>query len=381
MNITQINGYHLRFKPAEPLGNARTFIRERNFLALEVKTDAGLSGWGEVFSSPWAAAALIQRQMAKEVINRSPLDHGVIYARLLGSIGYDKRGASMMAISALDMAMHDLAARAQNISVAQLLGGVVRDALPCYASGPFIREGADPYAHYERDIERYLKQGFKAVKPRAGISPRADAKMAERVRSSIGDDLEFMIDINQGYSSAAASQAVQMIEHTRPLWVEEPVHPEDLEGYQRVANATTIPIAGGEALGSLASFNAFIASGAPTVLQPDLTVCGGFTGYRKAAALAEAREICAMPHAFGTGINFCASLQMAAATPTRHYGLSAPYPWVEYDPTGNPLIELCDISLDSNGLITLPPGPGLGLELSPDHLTPWIVEHWSVNSP
>src|SRR5690606_24480639 len=126
VKVTQINGYHLSFEPKVPLGNARTFIRTRQFLALEVKTDNGLTGWGEVFSSPWAAGALIERQMAAQVLGRSPLDHGEIYARLIANIGYDKRGPAMMAISALDLALHDLAAKFHGISVAPLLGGAVR---------------------------------------------------------------------------------------------------------------------------------------------------------------------------------------------------------------------------------------------------------------
>ena len=378
MKVTQINGYHLAMTPEVPLGNARTFLRQRHFLALEVRTDAGIVGWGEVFSSPWAAAALLRRQVGAQVLGRSPFDHGALQAQLLPQIGYDKRGPSMMALSALDMALHDIAARAHGMSVAQYLGGAVRDALPCYASGPFIREGDDPYAHYEADIERYLSQGFRAVKPRCGVSPRQDGAMAAHVRALLGEGLDFMLDINQGYGAAAARQAASLMEPARPLWIEEPVHPEDLDGYGAVARSTHTPLAGGEALGSLAAFHQFLACGGVSVLQPDLTVCGGYTGYRKVAALAQARDICVMPHAFGTAINFYASLQMAAATPTYPGGTASPYPWIEFDPTGNPLIELFGTPIDSRGRVGLPDTPGTGIELTPERLAPWITEHWSL---
>lgn len=380
MKITQIHGYHLSFTPRIPLGNARTFLRQRQFLLLEIRTDGGLSGWGEVFSSPWAAAAIIQRQIGATMLDRTPLDHGAIHAQLLPGIGYDKRGASMMAISALDMALHDLAARAHGLSLAQYLGGAVRSELPCYASGPFIQEGPDPYGHYAEHIDHYLAQGFRAVKPRCGVSPLQDAHMAAQVRAQLGETADFMLDVNQGYASPAARQAARLIEPARPLWIEEPVHPEDLDGYRAVTQASTCPVAGGEALGSLASFHQFLTHGQPSILQPDLTVCGGFTGYRKIAALAEAREISVMPHAFGTAVNFYASLQVAAATPTRHYGATQAYPWVEYDPTGNPLIELFGLPINAQGMACLPDGQGLGIDLTPEQLAPWVTEHWTLNA-
>src|SRR5690606_5801810 len=133
------------------------------------------------------------------------------------------------------------------------------------------------------DIEGYLKRGFQAVKPRAGISPRADGIMAAQVRALVGDSREFMVDINQGYTSAAARQSSSLMEESKPLWIEEPVHPENLDGYRLCAASTVTPLAGGEAIGSLAGFQALLDTNALTVLQPDLTVCGGYTGYRKAA--------------------------------------------------------------------------------------------------
>lgn len=380
MKVTHINGYHLAYTPAVPLGNARTFMRKREFLALEIITDSGLRGWGEVFSSPWAAAALIRQQFGALVCGRSPLDYGAVYADLVPRIGYDKRGPAMMAISAIDMALHDIAARAQGVSIAQLLGGAVRHEVPCYASGPFIAEGDAPYRHYPREIEALLRQGFKAVKPRAGISPQADAAMAQQVRALIGPDADFMLDINQGYSTAAARLAARLIEPARPLWIEEPVGPENLEGYAATAQATACAIAGGEAIGSLAGFDGLLRTGAIGVLQPDLGVCGGFTGYRKAAALAESRDVAVMPHAFGTAINFLASLQVAATQMPARGGAWSSYPFVEYDVTGNPLIALTGHPVQGNGLATLPDGPGLGMDFTPEQFEPWTVQHWRIET-
>jgi len=381
VKVVEINGFHLNFKPAHALGNARTFMRSRDFLALRLKTDGGVCGWGEVFSSPWAAAALVKHQFARLVLGRSPDHHRRIYHDMLGTLGYDRRGPAMMAISALDMALHDAAARAHGVRIVDMLGGPLRDSVFAYASGPFMREADEPYGHYAAEAEGYLQQGFRALKPRAGLSPAADGEMAATLRSQVGPDIGLMVDINQGYASGAACTAAAAMRDAGLLWIEEPVQPEDVGGYQAVARATATPVAGGEALASLASFRDFFQAGALAIVQPDMTVCGGFTGFDRVASLADAYDLPVMPHAFSTTINFHASLQMAALLPARRGGGPTSYPFVEWDPTGNPLIELFDLALDRHGHVALPEGPGLGFELEPERLAPWMVDSWTVHLP
>ncbi|MFZ4286526.1 mandelate racemase/muconate lactonizing enzyme family protein [Variovorax sp. HJSM1_2] len=381
MKVIEINGFHLSFKPQHALGNARTFMRNRDFLALRVKTDQGVCGWGEVFSSPWAAAALVRHQFARLVLGRSPEMYRSIFHDMLGTLGYDRRGPAMMAISAIDMALHDAAARAADVRVVDLLGGPLRDRVFVYASGPFMREAEEPYGHYGAEVDTYLEQGFKAVKPRAGLSPVADGEMVTKLRRQVGHDVGLMVDINQGYTSGAACTSAQAMRDANLLWIEEPVQPEDLAGYQAVARATPTPVAGGEALGSLASFREFFQAGALSMVQPDMTVCGGFSGFDRVASLADAYDLPVMPHAFSTCINFHASLQMAALLPSRRGGGPANYPFVEWDPTGNPLMELFGLRLEKDGCVALPEGPGLGIKLQPEMLNPWTVESWTVHLP
>ena len=379
MKVVEINGFHLNFKPEHPLGNARTFMRSRDFLALRIKTDKGVCGWGEVFSSPWASAALVRHQFARLVLGRSPNSYRRIYHDMLGTLGYDRRGPAMMAISAIDMALHDAAARSHGVRVVDMLGGPLRERVFAYASGPFMREADEPYGHYAAEVENYLEQGFRALKPRAGLSPIADGEMVSSLRSQVGNDIGLMVDINQGYASGAACSSAQAMSNSNLLWIEEPVQPEDVAGYRAVARATPTPVAGGEALGSLASFRDFFEAGALAIVQPDMTVCGGFSGFDRVASMADAYDLPVMPHAFSTTINFHASLQMAALLPARRGGGPASYPFVEWDPTGNPLRELFGMPLEKDGHIPLPEGPGLGIDLKPEKLAPWVVESWTVH--
>lgn len=378
MKIIEVRGFHLSFPLAEPQGNALTFFRKRDALLVQIVTDAGFSGWGEAGNSPHAAGAFIRTRLASLVLGQSPADYGKHYLTMSAALGYDRRGAGMMAIAAIDMALHDLAARMYGISVATLLGGASRDRLFAYASGPFFRTGADPYAEYARETEGYLRKNFKAVKPRAGFSPRADGAMATTLRRVIGDDAALMVDINQGYTAHAAIESARRMEDAGLLWIEEPVQPEDIAGYQAVARAVPVAIAGGEALGNVRAFREFLSAGTFAVLQPDLAVCGGYSGLREVAALARAYDVPIMPHVFGTTVNFHASMQMAALLEGKRGGGPTPYPFIEYDMMNNPLLALCPPPpLDANGTLAISDGPGTGLELSPQQLDPWIVGRWA----
>jgi D-galactarolactone cycloisomerase len=378
LKIVEIRGFHVGFSPSPAIGNARSFIRRRDFLLLQLVTDAGISGWGEVFSSPHAAGALIQSRFAYLILGQSPLEYGRLWEAMLNTVGYDRRGVAMMAISAIDMALHDIAAKARNVSVAAMLGGALRDRVFTYASGPFIADSGAPYAHYAAKVDSYLGRGFRAVKPRAGVDPKADGSMALGLRSLVGADIGLMVDINQGYTARAAIASARRMEEADLLWIEEPVMPEDIEGYRTLAAAIPTAIAGGEALGSLAAFRDFVAAGTFSVVQPDMTVCGGYTGFAKVAALVAAYDLPVMPHVFGTVVHQRAALQMAALIPSRRGGGPAEYPYVEIDATDNPLLTLGGaLELAANGTIAISTAPGTGLDLDPERLAPWLTESWS----
>ena len=378
MKITRIRGFHLGYQLPEPLANSIVVFRRREALLVEVTTDDGLVGWGETVASPYAAAGFIRSRLASLLLGQDPAQTGRLFHAMAATLGYDRRGAGMMAISALDIALHDLAAQARGVPVAALLGGALRDRLFAYASAPFMKEGDDPYRDMAIDTDRLLGLGYRAFKPRSGHSPRSDGAALVAMRRQIGPEAALMVDINQGYTARAAIEAARRMEAADLLWIEEPVPPEDIPGYQTVAAAVGVAISGGEALGSLAAFREFMVAGTFSVVQPDLSVCGGFTGMARVAVLADAFGLPAMPHVFGTVVNYHASLQMGALLTAKRGGGPAPFPFMEVDVTPNPLLSLLgDIRPDADGTIAVPTAPGLGITLSPERLQPWITEHWS----
>lgn len=379
MKIARIDAFLMGFSPKPALGNAQTFIRRRDFLLVSVTTECGKRGWGEVFNSPFAAAAFIRAKLAPLLLGQSVLDRAPLFERMRSVLAYDRRGAARMALSALDMAIHDAAGQVLGMSVAQLLGGPLRTKVFAYASGPFIAEGQG-YARYQDQIDDYLKAGFRAVKPRAGLDPFKDGKMVTDIRRQIGDEIGLMVDVNQGYSIAGAIESLRRMQDAGLMWVEEPLQPEDISGYRSLAAKCNVALAGGEALGTPAAFRDFLEAGTFSILQPDPTVCGGFTGYRQISGLGMAYDVPTIPHSFGTIVNATASLHLAVLEPTRRGGGPAAYPYVEYDMTPNPLLALRDMPVDSTGCISLSDAPGLGLELDPRELEDWLTETWSMTA-
>ena len=379
MKITEIRGYHLRCTLGEPIGNAVTFFDSKEALLVEVTTDAGVAGWGEAWSSPITAAAYIRQRLAPLILGQDPTATGRLWRTMAGTAGYDRRGSAMMATAALDIALHDIAGQVRGVPVSGLLGGALRDRATAYASGPFMKPGGHPYQTVPAQVEAWAREGFRAFKPRGGFSPHEDGAMMLGVRRQLGPDAALMLDFNQGYTARAAIQAARHLEDADLLWLEEPVGPEDVAGYRAVTEAAPMAIAGGEALASLAGFRDFVAAGAMGVLQPDLAVCGGFTGVMRVAALAEAFDLPVVPHVWGAVVNYHAALQLVAVLPASRAGGAASLPFIEVDVTENPLLHvLGKPGPDAAGTIAIPDRPGLGLDLSPSQLEPWIIDHWSV---
>jgi len=379
MKISEIHGYHLRCALGEPIGNAVTFFDTKEALLVEVVTDAGVTGWGEAWSSPVTAAAYIRHRLAPLVLGQDPTATGRLWRMMAGTAGYDRRGSAMMATAALDIALHDIAGKVRGVPVSALLGGALRDRATAYASGPFMKPGGHPYRTFPTQVEAWVREGFCAFKPRGGFSPHEDGAMMLGLRRQLGPNAALMLDFNQGYTASAAIQAARYLQEANLLWLEEPVGPEDVPGYRAVAQAAPMAIAGGEALASLAGFRDFVTAGAMGVLQPDLAVCGGFTGVMRVAALAEAFELPVVPHVWGAVVNYHAALQLVAVLPACRAGGAASLPFIEVDVTENPLLNLLGPPRpDVAGTIAIPDRPGLGLDLSAGRLQPWIVDHWSV---
>ncbi len=324
-------------------------------LLVRVDTDAGVTGWGEGFGHRifTATRAAIDTIIAPQCIGRDPTALSALVDELqrnLGGVG--RNGPAMYGLSAIDIALWDIAGKLAGLPLYRLLGGSPRNDLPGYAS--LLRYGdAGAVTHY---AERALKRGYRHMKVHEVTY--APIKAA---RDAAGPDVSLMVDCNCPWT---VDEAIEMANRLKPLslkWLEEPVWPsEDFTGIARVHAQTGMPIAAGENA-MLSDFRNMFQAGALTYAQPSVTKVGGVTQMRKVMALADAYGVQVVPHSAFFGPGLLASIHCVAAMPKE--SLIERY---DCDFAVNPLHDA--ILPDKNGRFTVPQGPGLGVDPDPEVL-------------
>ena len=379
-SIVRIDGYELACALPEVIGNSRVFFDNRRALVVAVTTADGTVGWGETWAMPAAASAVIRDSLGRVVLGMDVRAPRQVWQALERTLGYDRRGVTHMAFSAIDIAVWDAAARSAKVSIAALLGGALRDKVAAYVSGPFLKPGPDPYRDFDTDIDSYLQAGFRAIKMRMGVAPRTDGERLRRVRDKVGVDFPLMVDLNEGASLRDALAYGEAFRESRLVWLEEPIRHDNLDGYVRLSRELPMALAGGESLFGLGAFRDYVSRGALEIVQPDLALCGGFSEALRIAALCQAFEVPLVPHVWGTGINFCAALQFAAILPpSRAPGFS--YPLFEYDYSHNPLRDAFGtFAVSSDGTVPIPPGPGLGIDVDVARFERFVTGRWTVEA-
>jgi L-rhamnonate dehydratase len=350
----------------------------RHLCLVKVSTDAGLVGWADVETQPHVAKAAVEAPVSGSgmfeglralAVGEDPFEVERLWDKLYrGSIYYGRRGAAIQAISGIDIACWDLMGKATGRPIYQLLGAGYRDRVRAYASTLF-RSTPEAMAEAARD---YVSRGFTAVKFGWGVfgqDPGRDVDLVAAARAAVGDDVELMVDagwlVRRTPKEAAAM--VRRLEPYRPYWIEEPLAPDDYDGYRALAEAVATPIAAGEQEATLWGFDTLIHRGGVDILQPDLSRCGGFTVARKIADLAELRNVGVCPHAWLSDLLTAASLHLNAYLKRSLF--------LEFNVSAGPMVrDLCrePIRLE-DGWIPVPQGPGLGVEVNEETIARYRV--------
>jgi L-alanine-DL-glutamate epimerase-like enolase superfamily enzyme len=215
-------------------------------------------------------------------------------------------------------------------------------------------------------------QGYTAIKVKVGQSVHQDIERIEAVRAAVGPQVQLMLDCNSGFDPTSAIQFGRHAERLGICWIEEPVHPDDLPGYRRVRSALRdVRLAAGEGEFMPAGFVPFLQEGLLDVVQPDIARCGGFTASRRVAALANAFNVDFAPHTGASGpVCIAASMHLAAVVPNLMV--------FEDMYIRNPLHDVLaqPLPMQHGGLIDVPDGPGLGIELNEAALARFAREGW-----
>ena len=361
MIITDVECIMLRLPEVLPIGDST-----QDTLIVKVHTDEGIVGIGECHTSPWILKAVIEapvsahasRGLKEIVVGQNPLSIGSLWDRMYElSMVYGRRGLIIQAMSAIDMALWDILGKVCGQPVHQLLGGSRRDDIPAYAStlaAPDIKSAI-------REVQELVDQGFRAIKfgwGNLGKDLKSDLQFVEKMREAAGTEVDLMVDVGMPMPIRDAKQLAQGLAALGVFFLEEPLSPDDLDGYAALVGASPLPIACGEKETTRFGFRDLIERGQVDIIQPDVARAGGFTECRRIADMADLHGTQVIPHCWSTDILVSATLNFIATL--------SDCPYLEFCVVDNPIrrsviqepIEVVD------GMVSIPNRPGLGLELN-----------------
>ena len=306
MKITDVACHILQCKVDKPFVSARGWVYgTRSTCVVEISTDEGITGWGECYGPAAVAKTFIETQYKARVVGRDPFDVEAIWEDLYNGSRTTARPAwrSRPSPASTSRCGTSWAARS-NKPVHKLIGGAYRSEVIPYATGLYF---IDMNRLVEEAVEEALEfknDGFRAIKMKIGLGDlKLDAKRVAAVRKAIGPDVKLAVDANHCFSVPNAIKLGRMLEEHDILWFEEPISPEDHDGYIEVTRALDMAVAGGENDFTRWGFRDVIAKKAMDIVQPDLCAAGGFSECRKIATLASASasNACRMPGARRSG--------------------------------------------------------------------------------
>ncbi len=353
---------------------------------MEVKTDEGLVGIGECFGPGGVALAnkaIIENVIAPLIIGKDPRDHVVHWHSIYNEMrDHGQKGMAIQALSGVDIALWDIAAKAVGLPLYQMIGGKFRDQIPVYGYGMMLQPVSDLASRFRDEAARLAEAGFRSVKMKIGMGPTEDIRLVTAVREEIGPDVGLMVDANHCYTNSEAIGIGRALESLNVAWFEEPVAPEDTGGYRDLCQALDVPVAGGEAEFTRWGFRNLIEGRCVDILQPDVCAMGGVSEYLNVRNLAHTHFIPVVNHVWGSGVAIALNLHLLAAMPPLPGTMFPVESMLEFDTTPN---RFCEEILTeplrireqvrNGGTAAVPNGPGLGVELDFD-----FVDRYRVGS-
>ena len=373
-------------------------IAERpNLIWLQVHTDQGLVGLGETFFGASTVEAHVHDYIAPRVIGRDPLEIDRLSADLVGYLGFRSSGAEVRGNSAFDIALWDIFGKATGQPIAQLLGGFTRREIRTYntcAGSDYVKKTSgqvtsnyglgqnsdfddlNGFLHRADELaQSLLEDGITAMKiwPFDGAAERSRGQYIsapdidkalepfEKIRRAVGNKMDIMVEFHGLWQLLPAMQIARALTPYQTFWHEDPIRMDSLSSLKRYADASNAPISASETLGSRWGFRDLLDTGVAGVVMMDLSWCGGLSEARKIASMAEAWHLPIAPHDCTGPVVLCASTHLSLNAPNAlvQESVRAFYKgWYRDLVTALPTIK--------NGMITVPPGPGLGMELHPD---------------
>jgi L-alanine-DL-glutamate epimerase-like enolase superfamily enzyme len=362
IRITDVIAHPLTQTLPQPTVTSWGKYTEVSIVLVEVRTDAGITGVGEALArfSPKAYADLIDTSLKPRLVGGNPTDIMAHWRTMRRALSGRSGGMLFEAISGVDIALWDILGKVAGLPIHRLLGGVGRTEVPVYAAS--VNWGSDEFM--ERELDRYLEKGFPRIKVKIANPVKEARRRIERLRKRAGDDIELCVDANWAYTLEEAVEVGRALTDNTYFWFEEPLRPEDERGYEELHRRCATPLAAGESNFTLDQAMRLVENRTLSYLQPDVARAGGITETRRMAEFAAAHDVQYAPHIGMSGI-VCetASVHLAAAMPNlRAMECETDSSLFKTAITG----AAPGTDRQKNGLLPVPTGPGLGIEIDWD---------------
>ena len=351
-----------------PFTSSRGWLyKTRGSCIVELETADGTVGWGECYGPSAVAKAYIDTQFGPRIVGRDPFDVEVIWEDLYNRIkDYGGKGMAASALSGIDIALWDIIGKSTGRPIHKLIGGAHRTEVTAYATGLSYIDMDRLVEEAVEEAQGYVEEGFTAVQMKIGLGdPKLDIRRVAAVRDAIGADVRLMVDANHCLTVPQAIRLGRELEKLDVEWFEEPISPEDIDGYVEVTRALDMAVAGGENEMTRWGFRDLVVRKAMDIVQPDVCAAGGISECRKIATLAAAHGVECVPHAWGSVIGVAATLHFLAALPDQPPSFRPMPPMFEFEQCENPFRDLLakEPIVQVRGKVQIPTGAGLGIEI------------------
>ncbi len=348
---------------------------KRDSVLVRVETDEGHVGWGEAHHGrcPGAVAKLIDTTMRELVLGMDAHDVAGVWARVfkMQLASHGMGAAAALALSGIDIALWDLKCQATGLPLHVLLGGSAKP-IKAYAGG--IALGWQAPSLLAEEAQRYVADGYRALKLRMGDTPARDIARVRAVRLAVGEEIDILTDANTAYTLDDVCRVMPAFEECAVGWLEEPFPPQDRRAYAMAAKLGRVPLAAGENHYTRYEFATLLEDGHVQFVQPDLSKTGGVTESMRIAAMASAQKLTVNPHTSATAINMATTIQFLCAVDNPGYfegDVTALNPFRDH------LADKLPYVLDAAGCVQPHAGVGIGLKID----TQFIAAHPLIEGP
>ena len=339
MKISSIKSHVLRYELDKELGYSQQYYKHRTAHLVEIETDEGITGWGECFGPGNIALAnkyIVEKVIQPLIIGEDPINKEYIWHKVYNLLrDSGQKGMPIQALSGIDIALWDILAKKAKLPLYQLLGGKTNNKIPVYGYGMMLQKKPveELCELFKKEANQIKEKNFKAMKMKVGLGPKEDLMLVSAVREAIGNNFKLMVDANHAYNKNDALYVGRGLDEMEIYWFEEPVAPEDYDGYKELKERLKTNIAGGEAEFTKYGWNQLIKNNCIDIAQPEVCGLGGITEYLKVSALAQSNFIPIVNHVWGSALSVAVNLHLLTSLPDMPGGLFPAKSMLEFDTT------------------------------------------------